>query len=207
MRVAHNAKRGNNIVFCVETTTRALSCERAVAGWLTTAVNKLCPVQDTSPHSLVVGTWLDNHIEHRDNRPTGTVLNRLLAVTHVEDVKSAVDLIRGLVIMGEAEPPTVLDSAAVASALKSAPLAGVSAVGVSAVSDTVAAEIWGEIVNTNRTTMDGAGKGYMLHPAYHYDEDLGVCDRRERSCDFGWNSNAAVATPREAAPARPRSVA
>lgn len=214
MRVAHNAKSGNNIVFCVETATRALDCEHAVAGWLTTAVNKLYPVQRGHPHSLVIGTWLDSHIEVDDGNPTGAVLNRLLAVVHVEDARLALDLIKGLVILGEDHPPSVvLDAAAVASSLKSTPLNNVSAVGVSAVSDVVAAELWAEIVSAERTTMDGAGKGYMLHPAYYFYEDEGVCVHLEQSAAFGWNSHAVHALQgkrpgqRGSALARPQSAA
>ena len=129
--------------------------------------------------------------EHDDNdNPTGRTLNRLLAVVHGNDNDpSASGLIQGLIIPTETPTPwVVLEAAAIASALKSFPLQHVSAVGVSAVSDEVAAELWGDIVTDSGYL--NAGKGYMKHPSYHYDKHTGVCDFREMSYNFGWNRHA-----------------
>lgn len=189
METTHNSKVGNNLVFCVETTTRASLCEHDVASWLVTAVNQTYPVKHPSyPHSLVIGTWHDNHAD--EGAPTGRVLNRLLAVTHVENVHFAEHLFKGLVIPTEIHPPVTLSAEVMATILQIAPIPAVGAVGVSAVSDEVAAELWDEIVRTDSHSMDNSGKGYMTHPAYHYDEHDGVWECPERSCNFGWGAHA-----------------
>lgn len=41
MDASHNNKAGANLVFCVETTARALDCEADVARWLATIVKLL----------------------------------------------------------------------------------------------------------------------------------------------------------------------
>ena len=156
--MAHNNKAGKNLVFCVDTTARASSCKDDVARWLVATVNQTYPVNVGSyPHSLVIGTWCDNFVEQADDgSPTGHVINRLLAVAHAEqDAKTADSLFRGLVIPTEIHPPIMLNAAVVAATLVSrpAPCSGVCAVGVSAVSDKVAAELWGEIVSTDRDFM------------------------------------------------------
>ena len=102
-----------------------------------------------SPHGLAIGSWHNNYAQEDDEgTPTSRVLNRLLAVTHVENANVAVDLFTGLVIPSDT-PSTVLDAAVIAAALKSAPIAAVSAVGVSAVSDAVAAKLWVDAVESS----------------------------------------------------------
>ena len=45
---------------------------------------------------------------------------------------------------------------------------------------------WKEIISQDRNWMDGAGKGYMIHPSYQYTEQDGYWDKK-MSCNFNWN--------------------
>ena len=66
----------------------------------------------------------------------------------------------------------------------------VSAVGVSGVSDKLMSKLWWEIVSEYRNTLEGEGKGYMVHPMwnrYRDKEDSYFWSSvREMSYNFGW---------------------
>jgi len=184
MRVCHNKKRSADLVICANTQTTSADHVTACAVWLATVVNTAVPVPSSGhPHSVVVGTW------HSDHVPQGStqVHNTLVAVVHADGFVFAPDCINDLLVDESAFLMPRLDAATVASALKGQPRPFVSAVGVSAVSEQFAAEVWGEIVAIDRQWMDGAGGGFGRHPSWQWDAADKAWDCRERSAEYGWH--------------------
>ena len=62
----------------------------------------------------------------------------------------------------------------------------ITAVGISAVSDEFMMVLWSEIIAKEPDTLDGKGKGYMVHPMWMRFGDQGWNDVREQSFNFGW---------------------
>lgn len=62
----------------------------------------------------------------------------------------------------------------------------ITAVGISAVSDEFMMMLWSEIIAEEPNTLDGKGKGYMVHPMWMRFADHGWNDIREQSFNFGW---------------------
>lgn len=62
----------------------------------------------------------------------------------------------------------------------------ITAVGISAVSDEFMMVLWSEIIAEEPNTLDGKGKGYMVHPMWRHFGDHGWHDVREQSFNFGW---------------------
>ena len=62
----------------------------------------------------------------------------------------------------------------------------ITAVGISAVSDDFMMALWSEIISEVPNTLDGKGKGYMVHPMWIRIPDAEWLDIREQSFNFGW---------------------
>lgn len=60
----------------------------------------------------------------------------------------------------------------------------ITAVGISAVSDEFMMTLWREIIAEESNTLDGKGKGYMVHPMWRRIGDWLTV--REQSHNFGW---------------------
>lgn len=64
----------------------------------------------------------------------------------------------------------------------------VKKIGISAVSSDVMMEWWAEIISEEANAFDIAGRGYMQHPMWMKIRDVGWCDHREQSFNFGWKN-------------------
>ena len=62
----------------------------------------------------------------------------------------------------------------------------ITAVGISAVSDEFMMALWSEIIAEEPNTLDGKGKGYMVHPMWRRMPDAEWLCVREQSFNFGW---------------------
>lgn len=182
MRVNHNSGRANNMLVCIDTLTTASNHIDACAAWLARTVNTLHPVSaGTMPHSVAIGPWLC------DDATSGRACNRLLAVVHAHDDKFAPDCIDERLVVHNATHDVHLDAAAIAKALQCDPRPFATAIGVSAVPKHHAADVWGEIVTTNRQWMHGSGDGFARHPQWQWDANDGMWDCREKSAEYQWH--------------------
>jgi hypothetical protein len=206
--ITANCKKARDVVIAVRLDRKAAAAIDGVTRWVTGTLGKLYPVPEEVPNSsssypcaVVSGThhddWADGETEE--------VYNRILLVCHrswgapcnhiVVNSDQSCD---GMTVVAEHDNEVgdqfLLCPELIRSELEvqqNAP-AGVTAVGVSGVSERYAAAVWRQIISTTRDWMDGEGSGYMIHPQWMWSEAFGTHTVREMSYNFGWHGHAEI---------------
>jgi len=194
-----NSKSSNDIVIRVNTSFTASTCEKEVVDWIRDRLSDQ-RFNDTTDRG---GSYLWNivvGIRHNDwdgwnclsRLDRSALLNQLVIAIHLTGGGSGLHYEQmdkqELITIDESRCPPHLEADDVLDGLAAEPQC-VTGIGVSAVSSEYMAELWEEIIENDANTMDGLGKGYMVHPMWvRKAKWAGWVSIRERSCEFGWKN-------------------
>ena len=200
-KVRTNGKTSSNLRFIIRTQHLPSACQNDVVQWVLRCLEDRrleyakdeCGQYPWNVVSNVVNEEEAPKPEHDEEDGRGGIYPELVVAIRIGRVRNAC-MDHGcdedeLVVLDENPPCPELEVNAdiFKEIVKDVPPPPfITAVGISAVSDEFMMALWSEIIAENPNTLDGKGKGYMVHPMWTRMPDKEWVCVREQSFRFGW---------------------
>ena len=187
-----NGVNSQSLLIFIHTNDTAKDCESEVVKWflncLTPMAQSICEKNYQCDFKIISNILYNDYIDE-DNDKT---YNKIVIALQNGQQSDALDLLdydanNELIIIDEEELSNrkILNPDEILNLLKEEPEC-VTKIGVSGVSTKCMKQYWSEMISDEPNAFDIAGKGYMQHPMWMYNNEW--FDVREQSFNFGWEN-------------------
>jgi len=185
-----NEVNSQSLLIFIHTNKTAKDCEKEVVQWFLNCLTPLAKSIEKNNYQCdfnIISNVQDNDYLDEDD---GNISNKIvIALQNGQQLGPIFDSIfdnDGLIIIDEEPKENNLNPTDILNLLKEEPEC-IKKIGVSGVSEKCIKQFWSDMISESPNSFDIAGKGYMLHPMWMYNNDEWF-DVREKSFNFGWEN-------------------